>query len=103
MKTIIALSLLLTFSFSTDAGRMKDLFIDHQDAVLEHLGEQSYIDTWSFTNTRFVKASPGADLAIESTVSTYVHELNKKTSLTCTTEFYRVNEDRYDISFVGCQ
>lgn len=94
-KTIlkIIVSLIVFVTVSAQAGKIKDIVIDTDDAITEELHNQGegYID--SISNHKFITYADG--IAVQATAS------NEMTQWTCTVYFKKIG-DNYSVSQVIC-
>lgn len=103
MKKIL-ITLAACFSLqSVMAGSIKEVLLDHQEAVAVYLCGSPDIDAVKFKNTQFSKAQlPDAKIAIESTVSVYNPQTKQFIDLVCRSEFREVSERNFQIIHTQC-
>jgi hypothetical protein len=86
------------------AGRMKDLYFDHERSVsLKLWGTEEPESGFRLEKTRFVKATPPHQIAVSSDIQFYDSAIQKFYWITCTTQFSQLAETgRYRPSTVAC-
>ncbi|MFP5520276.1 MAG: hypothetical protein ACLGGX_10250 [Bdellovibrionia bacterium] len=102
MKNLMILLTAISFALPASAGRMKDLVIAHEEAVLEFLFGTTNSSDVTFEGHRFSEPELGGDIAVTSEVHVLdVHsfEFIKKT---CTTEFNQFGPQNYQPTNVSC-
>lgn len=102
MKAILAAVLACSLSVPAFAGRLKEIYIQHEEVLFEYLFGTPTYDGSAIQNTRFVTASEGADVALASDVMIYNYETKKYQQVTCTTQFKKVSERNFEVSKVHC-
>jgi len=101
MKTLFV-AMTLLFSTLAFAGKMKDLQLQHMEAVSQHLWGEPDSELAQTRNTRFVKALPGYFLAIATEVYIFSPKVDDYRWITCTTQFNKVSADDYKVTLVTC-
>lgn len=90
MKAVISVCLLLA-SLSVQAGAIKELLIEHQEAVAFELFGHTDIDSVEFVSTDFTPATlAGATVALKSVVLVYSATTGDYENVTCVGQFKQV-------------
>ena len=108
MKNILLIlaacfSLQCVYSKSVHAGSIKEVLLDHQEAVATYLYGSPDIDAVKFKDSQFTKAVlPQATIAIQSIVSVYSPKLNQFVDIVCKSEFQEISERNFKIIETKC-
>ncbi len=96
-------SLQCVYSESVHAGSIKEVLLDHQEAVAVYLYGSPDIDAVKFKDSQFTKAElPAAKIAIQSTVTVYSPKQNQFVDIVCKSEFAEVSERNFRIIETKC-
>ena len=99
MKQIL-FSIVLVVGLFANAGGVKDLLIDHEEAVsMKMWGTFQPPFEGAISNTRYVKADPGFFLAMASDVQVY----GQSRTITCVSQFVKTGTQRFVIKSVTCE
>lgn len=86
MKNILVATIFVMISGTSLAGNMKDLLIDHESSVVELIFDLG-LEVKNISDTRFVPAEPGSDVAISSVVEVFSPSLRDFEMMVCTSQF----------------
>ena len=100
MKALLAL-FILTFVLLAQAGRVKEVYYDHERAIAIHLwGVEENFD--EIKNTRFVKADSGFYMAVASDIQIYDSKSKQWQWITCTSQFLKAEGQNVKHSTLRC-
>lgn len=99
-KALMTVGLVFTFVSPAFAGKMKEIYIDTRESVLDYLGfDESII---SIEGMKFVQVE-GADLAVESIARSYYSRNSPAPTFKCVTIFKKTDADSYSVVGTKCQ
>ncbi|QDK38408.1 hypothetical protein [Bdellovibrio sp. NC01] len=99
-KALLAVGLVCTFVSPAFAGRMKEIYIDTRESVLDYLGfDESII---SIEGMKFVQVE-GVDLAVESIARGFYSRNSPAPTFKCLTIFKKTDTDNYSVVGTKCQ
>lgn len=99
MLTFLFVGLLTSISL---AGNMKDLLIAHEESITEHLFDLGF-ELKGISNSRFIQADPGYDVAIISEVEVYSPKLRDFDMKICTSQFVGDSQSGFQLATLDCQ
>lgn len=94
------------FGFTSEkaqAGRMKDLHLQHMEALAQHLFGSYDTDLLETRNTKFVPAGAGFFVAVSSEVSLYSWRHDTFLWIPCVTQFEKTVTDDVTVKKVSCE
>ncbi|MDG0817722.1 hypothetical protein [Bdellovibrio svalbardensis] len=99
-KALLAAGLVITFVSPVFAGKMKDIYIDTRESVMDYLGfDESII---SIEGMKFVQVE-GADVAVETIARGYYSRSIPAPTFKCVTIFKKQDFDSYLVVGTKCQ
>lgn len=102
MKRLLALTLLVG-SLSAGAGVIKELLLEHQEAVSLQLFGHTELDRVDFVSTDFTPAThPAAKVALKSVVNVFVPERAQWSKVTCESQFRELAPRRFELIETSC-
>lgn len=103
MKRLLAL-VLLVGSLTAQAGVIKELVLEHQEAVSMRLFGHTELDRVDFVSTDFTRATnPEAKVALKSVVNVFVPEWAQWSKVTCESQFRELAPRRFELIETSCR
>jgi hypothetical protein len=95
--------LTLVFTLNVNAGAMSELLIAHTEGIQSEVSQWNDFSILTELEPRFVQASTGFDIAIESQIEVVQNQTHETFEVACTSYYKKDMNNNFNLVMTNCE